>query len=628
MSLNLRAGIITVIFSSALLTACGGGSGESSTTGPIPDIFAPTLSFDPTTLNIDSGETGTSTLTATDNVGIQASPTITCTEGGLYADSTFTAPVVSTETTSICSATATDAAGNSGVATLTVTVSPVPNQAPVANATINKSIISEEQAFILDASNSSDPEGMTLEYSWSQTDGPAVTLSDTSSPELTVISPSLESDAELVFELTVTDGEDESRDSVSIFVEAMDTLTIAGSAPQNTGNIYTSRIAGITAPTEGGFRTHWNAQSFTSISWTASQMFDEMMQRIGPETSATIRAITTPEVGILTHALKSGERTYYIHQTELWEQSLRRGFAIMSNRPEGEVDSFGVLIADGLDTDVFPVSLAASAFSDNRVITAIRVTGQDKPVQIDSYIHSPDGSQIKTPVIEPTTNTIRDVAVAQANDTDYLVTWSQATTDPDISLILGRLIIENGTQSQNVITIGDSLGQSYFPAMTTLTDGRILLVWNEAKDFAINQTLSIKGRILRSDGTFETDIFTIYTTEQSGDVLGLVRATAMQDGQALVTWWSDRREDTGGAIKVVETRIQSLAIGSDGEPVSHIFDIYHDQIATDTDSDVLDSFDDLQVAISSQNRALVGWNFRDFNTQQNSFYSDFYPVGR
>ena len=111
----------------ALLTlpACGGGSGSSASSPPPPppsDTSAPSLSFDPATLRVVSGETGASTLTATDNVGITTGPTTTCTNGGSFANNVFTAPDVTENTTSICTVTAGDAAGNSGTATLTVTV--------------------------------------------------------------------------------------------------------------------------------------------------------------------------------------------------------------------------------------------------------------------------------------------------------------------------------------------------------------------------------------------------------------------------------------------------------------------------------------------------------------------------
>ena len=107
--------------------ACGGGGSSSSGTvtpppAPVADTNGPTLSFSPASLAVASGGTGTATLTANDNVGVTSGPTVTCTNGGTFSGSTFTAPTVTVDTTVICTATAGDAAGNSGTANLTVNV--------------------------------------------------------------------------------------------------------------------------------------------------------------------------------------------------------------------------------------------------------------------------------------------------------------------------------------------------------------------------------------------------------------------------------------------------------------------------------------------------------------------------
>ena len=49
---------------------------------------------------------------------------MTCTNGGVFSNTTFTAPTVTVETTSICTATASDAAGNTATATINITVLP------------------------------------------------------------------------------------------------------------------------------------------------------------------------------------------------------------------------------------------------------------------------------------------------------------------------------------------------------------------------------------------------------------------------------------------------------------------------------------------------------------------------
>lgn len=152
MSLKSKLCTSAVIFT-AFLAACGGGSSGSSSSPPVSppppaaDTTPPAVAFSPATLTVQSGQTGTSTLTATDAVGVTSGPSVTCTNGGSFdvATNTFTAAIITADTTSVCTATAGDAAGNEGTATLTVTMT-VPTtvsfggtvyKGPITGATMN-----------------------------------------------------------------------------------------------------------------------------------------------------------------------------------------------------------------------------------------------------------------------------------------------------------------------------------------------------------------------------------------------------------------------------------------------------------------------------------------------------------
>jgi len=131
-----------IVLLATTAVACGGGSSDSSPVvvppppppPPPPDTTAPTVTFNPSTLTVASGATGTSTLTATDNVAVTVGPDVNCTNG-TFSGSTFTAPTTTTDMTVTCTAMAEDAAGNSGSDTLTVTVT-APSAPPPAQSSV------------------------------------------------------------------------------------------------------------------------------------------------------------------------------------------------------------------------------------------------------------------------------------------------------------------------------------------------------------------------------------------------------------------------------------------------------------------------------------------------------------
>jgi len=96
------------------------------------------------------------------------------------------------------------------------------NRPPTADAGANQTA-EEETMVTLDGDGSSDPDGDPLTYSWLQTGGPNVTLTDTdtATPEFTATD--VDSPTDLTFELTVDDGEASDTDTTVVTVTDSET---------------------------------------------------------------------------------------------------------------------------------------------------------------------------------------------------------------------------------------------------------------------------------------------------------------------------------------------------------------------------------------------------------------------
>ncbi|WP_308809543.1 myxosortase-dependent M36 family metallopeptidase [Archangium lansingense] len=145
--------------------------------------------------------------------------------GADTATPSFTAPDVKTATELVFSLVVSDGTHTSVPSTVTVTVSPADNTAPVAKARI---ILSGSQASMtLDGSASSDADGEALTYKWEQTAGAAMQLDNATQAVLSVDVPA---SGTYSFRLTVTDARGVSH---STTVEA--TATLSTSTPDEGG---------------------------------------------------------------------------------------------------------------------------------------------------------------------------------------------------------------------------------------------------------------------------------------------------------------------------------------------------------------------------------------------------------
>jgi Ca2+-binding RTX toxin-like protein len=175
--------------------------------------------------SVDEGATVSLAATASDPEGQGLSYTWTQTSGPAVtlsgadgATPTFTAPDMAANTTLTFQVAVSDGT-NTTYDTVNVLVN-ADDDAPSVDAGMNQSV--EEGATVSLAATASDPEGQGLSYTWTQTSGPAVTLSGADGATPTFTAPDMAANTTLTFQVAVSDGTNTTYDTVNVLVNADD----------------------------------------------------------------------------------------------------------------------------------------------------------------------------------------------------------------------------------------------------------------------------------------------------------------------------------------------------------------------------------------------------------------------
>ena len=165
---------------------------------------------------------------------------------------TFAAPTVTATTALTFALVVNDSHQNSPTDTVNVTVTRL-NHAPIANAGAAQTVTARSTV-TLDASASSDPDGDPLTFTWSQTAGPTVVLSDVHVAKPTFTAPIVGTTTVLTFAVTVSDGQAQSAASVNVTIQPLSisgTITLNG--PGLPGVTVTAGSLSAVTSTSGGY---------------------------------------------------------------------------------------------------------------------------------------------------------------------------------------------------------------------------------------------------------------------------------------------------------------------------------------------------------------------------------------
>ncbi|HEY8569259.1 glycosyl hydrolase family 18 protein [Microbulbifer sp.] len=195
------------------------------------------------------------------------------------ASASFTAPSVTADQALEFALTVTDTSEASDTDLVIVTVvAPQQNRAPSANAGADQMVVTPSTV-TLNGSDSSDPDGDALSYSWTQVSGTPVSLSSATSVNPSFAAAQVSAEEELVFELSVSDGSlsDDTPDQVSIFLLPDNTapeVTLPGAITVVEGESFTVTATGTDA--DGDVLSYsWSGMatgSGASIAITAPQV--------------------------------------------------------------------------------------------------------------------------------------------------------------------------------------------------------------------------------------------------------------------------------------------------------------------------------------------------------------------
>ncbi|HEY9162740.1 MAG TPA: PKD domain-containing protein [Desulfomonilia bacterium] len=440
------------------------------------------------------------------------------------------------------------------------------NYKPVADAGPAQ-LVGENVLVTLDGSNSHDPDGDIVSYSWVQTDGPEVTLDDASAIKPTFTSPATvpTGGVSLVFELTVTDSTGLTSKASTIVNVSWDNLPpTANAGPDQTvseNSLATLDGSASTDPDDGIASYAWKQLSGPRVvlSDPAAVMPTFTTPNVGPAGESLTFQLTVTDVG----GLKSSDT---VNVNVSWSD-----IPPVANAGPDQTKAEGSLVTlDG----------SASSDPDDEIVSYAWIQTAGPSVTLS------DPTAKKPTFTAPDVNvagavltfelTVTDTAGLQSTDSvDINVTWVNAppvaNAGPDQNVGRYSTVTLNGTASHDPDSDGIA---SYLWTQTGGTTVTLVNANTAVASFyvtsAIGSTFTFQLKVTDPGGLTSTDTCIVKVTTQ-GSVYskisgGMNFTMAIKSNGTLWGWGTNGSGQLGDGTTV--SKAFPTQIGTDTDWVS------------------------------------------------------------